>query len=762
MSTPLHAIDPSRNEEPPRRVEPPSQDEPFPLLDYLQLLWFRRRLILFLTLLVGLLGWVYVNQLQSIYTARSTLLIGVTDTKPADLNQVLYQRYFGLEAAEEVEVLRSRGLAEKVITRLGLLNRPEFNPALREPQTGLFDWVSWLNPLNWIPESFKDSVRGASSGELVVETPTEEERERLKMVRAVNIFLSKLSVAPKEFTDVITIAFSSPDPRLATRVANEVPETYIVDKLEAKLEATERVSDWLSEQLRDLEQKVQDSEQAVEMYRIEKGFTEGTSGDLLTQQLSAINSQLIIARAERAEAEARLAQVQRLLVAEAEGMESASEVLSSPMIQQLRSQEAEVQRRISELAVEYGPKHPRMLQVNAELGDVRQRIEEEIQKVVLSLENEVEVARTREASLEDSLREAESETGAQNREAIQLRALEREAAANRTLYENFLNRFKETSTTEGTETPDARVLSHAEVPGSPSWPNRQRTFGVILVLGFLGACALVIGMHLLSPGMLSPEQIEQQLGVHAIGMIPKLTGKEPPHDHVQGKGSSGFVEAINSLNISLKLSDPDTKIQAIQVTSSVPEEGKTSLVLALALVLAKAGHDVVVVDGDLRRSSVEDKLGMDAEGPGLTDFVIADTNDVSGFITTHEPSGVDLMRTGEGKYVSATDLFASQRMRQVVDLLKERYDYVLIDAPPVMAVADARVIGQVADKTVFVVRWNKTPKKVARAAIDLLRKSNIPLAGIVLQQVDLKRYGRLGYGDSGYYYHYGRYGQYYS
>ena len=760
MSTPLHAVEPPYAP-PSRPPEPPPQDEPFPLLDYLQLLWFRRRLIGLITLLVALMGYLYVNQLQSIYTARSDILIGVTDTQPLDFQQAIYQRYFGLDTQQEMEVLRSRRLAEKTIERLNLRSVPEFNPRLRSPEETQ-SWTRFLNPGNWIPGDWLASLRGASTGEVVVPEPSEEERAEREMVRAVNIFLSKLGVAAVEMTSIINLTFTSPDPRLAARIANEHPETYIRDKLEAKLESAERLSTWLSDQLGELEQKVRDSEQAVEIYRLEQGLTEGATGDLLTQQLSAINSQLIIAKAERAEAEARLAQVQRLLVADASGLESASEVLSSPMIQQLRSQEAEVQRRISELSVEYGPKHPRMLQVNAELGDVRNRIDEEIQNIVLGLENELEVARTREASLGESLREAESETGAQNREAIQLRALEREAAANRTLYETFLTRFKETSATEGTETPDARVLSNAVVPGSPSSPNRQRILLMLTLLGFLGACGLVIGLHILSPGMLTPEQIEQQLGVHTIGLMPKLSKKTPPHEHVTTRDGSGFVEAINSLKISLKLSDPDRKIQAIQVTSSVPEEGKTSLVLALGLVLTRQGHKVIVVDGDLRRSSVENKLCIDADGPGLTDFVIAETDDVSEFIVTHEDSGLDVMRTGEGKYVSATDLFASQRMQHVIDLLKERYDYVLIDAPPVMAVADARVIGQVADKTLFVIRWSKTPKKVAKAALDLLRKSNVPLAGVVLQQVDLKRYGRLGYGDSGYYYHYGRYGQYYS
>lgn len=736
--------------------------EPFPLLDYLQLLWFRRRLIIIITLLVGIVAWLHVNQLQSIYTANSSLMIGIQDPSPADINSMLYQRFFSMEPVEQVEILKSRGLAEKVIVKLGLLNRPEFNPSLRGDEDGGFNVLHWINPLNWVPQSFKESLRGARDGEVVTVAPSEEEKARRKMARAVDIFLGKLSVASVDFSDIIHIGFRSPDPRTAAEVANELPEVFILDKLEAKLEATERVSGWLAEQLAELERKVRDSEQAVEMYRAEHGITQGARVDILSEQLSSINSQLIIARAERAEAEARLAQVNRLVGSEGQGVETAGDVLSSPLIQELRSQEAAVQRRQSELAVEYGPRHPRMLQVDAELRDLRDRIGEEIQKIVTGLENEVEVARTREASLASSLAEAESRSGAQSREAVQLRALEREAAANRTLFENFLSRFKETSTTEGTETPDARVLSRAEVPTRPSWPNRQRTFFMFVFMGFMGACLLVFGLHVLNPGMFSPEQVEQELGEHVIGVLPKVDGKQMPHEHVIDKQNSGFVESINSLRIALRLSDPDASIRAIQVTSSVPEEGKTSLAITLGTVLSRTGSRVVVIDGDLRRSSIDRKLALTDETPGLTDYMAAEGDDFAPFLVHEERTGLDILRTGAARFVSASDLFASRRMQQLVENLKSQYDYVLVDAPPVMAVADARVIGQIVDKTLFVVRWDKTPKKVARAALDLLRKADTDIAGIVLQQVDLKRYGRLGYGDSGYYYHYGRYGKYYS
>jgi len=244
-------------------------------------------------------------------------------------------------------------------------------------------------------------------------------------------------------------------------------------------------------------------------------------------------------------------------------------------------------------------------------------------------------------------------------------------------------------------------------------------------------------------------------------MIPKLGGKEEPHEYLLKKPHSGYVEAINSLKISLKLSDPDARIKAIQVTSSVPEEGKSSLVLSLAIVMAKEGKNVLVIDADLRRSSINKRLNLPTDRPGLTDYVMADSGTPEEYIINHEETGVDFMRTGDAKYANASDIFSSQRMQMIVETLKEKYDYILFDTPPVMAVADARVIGQIADKTLFVVRWDKTPRKVARAGIELLQKGGADIAGIVLQQVDLKRYGRFGYGDSGYYYHYGRYGQYY-
>ena len=714
-----------------------------------------------ITILVAAVGYVQVNQLRNVYTATSSILIGVQQGSVTDFNSYMRNYFSRMDSSEEIEILRSRSLAERVINDLNLLSQAEFNPALREPEEGFFDFLRYLDPRSWIPGRM-GLLEQAKTGEVVAVEPSEEEQERRKMVTAVNIFLGKMQAVSTQAPDVINISFSSYSPELAMRIANEIPEAYIVGQLEAKFEATQKVTNWLAGQLEDLKTKVEDSERAVEIYRIENDLTEIAGTGLLAEQLSTINSQLIIARAERAEAEVRLQQMRRLLDENRQGLETSTDVLNSPVVSQLRSQEAELLRRRSELAVEYGPRHPRMLQVNAELDDLNRRIDAEMEKVLLSLENELERIRLRERSLAESLAQLESESGFASQEGVKLRALEREAEANRALYENFLGRFKETSSTEGMETADARVLSNAELPRGPSAPNRSRIMAVYVLLGLVGSCGLVLGLQFLSPGMHSPEQVERDLGEHVLGMIPKLPGKVKPHEQVLNKPNSGYVEAITSLRVSMQLSDPDKQAQAIQVTSSVPEEGKSSLVLSLSIVMARAGARVLLVDADLRRSSIEGRLGLEKDGPGLTDLVISDSDTLDDFIVHHEETGIDFMRTGDARYANATDIFSSRRMAHIVKLMRQRYDHVLLDTPPVMAVADARVIGAVVDKTLFVVAWDKTPRKVARAALNQLRQSGTRIAGAVLQQVDLKRYGRFGYGDSGYYYHYGRYGKYYS
>jgi len=741
------------------------QGEPLPVFDYLQILWYRRKLIVAVTLFVALAGWVHVNQIRSIYTASATLMLGIQPAKVLDIDAAFSRDYYGDHILAEMEVLRSRGLARKVVERLNLQNYEEFNPGLREPEESLFDFLTYLDPRTWVPAGWKQSLKEAFGQETITDPPgpaTPGDLEEQKLATATSIFLGKLAIEEVALAGVVIVRFSSWDRNLAARIANEIPEAYIIDQLESRFEATEKANTWLSEQLQELEAKVAQSERAVEIFREDRGLARTAGTGLLDTQLSELNSQLIVARAGRAEVQARLAQINRMLAAGGQGVETLTEVLSSSLVQQLRSLELQAASRISELSVEFGPKHPRMLQAQAELQEVRERIGDEIRKVAAGLENEAEFSSARVASLEASLREAQGASSEQDKEGVQLRALEREASANRALFETFLGRFKETSSTQSMATSDARVLSQAEVPGGPSYPNRKQKLLTIMLMGFLGGSALAFVLNLLNPGLRSPEAVQQALGVFVIGVIPLNPGKQGIHNYVLDKPKSGVVEALNSLKFSLALSNPDIQVKTVQVTSSVPAEGKTSLALALARVEAASGKKVILVDGDLRRSSIVRKLGLEPGHKGLSDLVVAGETGIDGFIMRDVPGNMDYMPIGTAEFANAGDIFSSHRMHHILEQLRDAYDLVIIDSPPVMAVTDARIIGRLVDKTLFVVRWGKTPAKVVRTALHQLQHYGTDLAGIVLQQVDLQRYGRFGYDSSGYYYHHGRYGKYYS
>ncbi len=739
-----------------------SDEESLPYLEYAQVLWYRKWTIIAITLLVGIAGWVWANQQTPVYRAQSSMMIGSSSMSGMSPETAWMAYYARMQAPDEIQVLKSRNMAEKVVERLDLLSYPEFNPGLavsKEP--GLFDW---FRPREWVPDSWKDTFKAAMNRKPQkggMDNAIERDRAQRQRETAAAILMGGLQISNLQGSNVIVIGYLSTNPRISALIANEMPESYIISTLQAKYDATEKATKWLSEQLADLRQEVEDAEKAVELYRSEHGLTEAGDTDLLAEQVSRLNSELIIARAERTEAEVHLRQVRQLTQQGEAGAEAAMRLLDSDVLSQLRTQELAVQQELSELAAEYGPKHPRMLQARAEFEQIQQRIDEELGKIETSLQSDLEFARAREDSLEASLRQSQQATSEQNRESIQLRALEREATASRTLFETFLEKFKQTSASEGMSESGARVLSKAQVPSSPIYPNVRRLTMMITLGGFVVAALLVLGLEALNPGITNPEQVEKQLSLHTLGIIPLSTNKVAVHDKPLDQPQSGFVEALNTLKVSLSLTAPDREPRVIQVTSSVPEEGKTSLALSMARLLAEKDQKVILVDADLRRSSVEKKLGLKTHGKGLTDFVLEHGAVPMDFLVKDPRSNLLIMPPGSAKFVNATDIFSSQRMKQIVEILRENADFVIFDSPPVMAVADARLIGRLADKTLFVIRWNKTPAKVVKAALKILRNSGTEIAGVVLQSVDLKRYGQLGYGDSGYYYHYGRYGQYY-
>ena len=719
------------------------------------ILWLRKRLLIGVTLPLSILAILIIFQLTPRYTALTQLLVGINAAKVVDIEEVMSGN-FNNEAAVigEMEVLKSRELARKVIDALHLDQYAEFNPDLKKP-----GFLAKFSINNLLPQSWQEAI-----GLVKIDDRTSEEKEEARLTGLTNTFLSKLIVSQIKNSQVINVAFVSEDPKLAAKIANEIADKYIIGQLQAKFDATKKATDWLNDQLGELKKKVESSERAVEQYRkTHELLTVSKEVGLSQQQLSEVNSQLIIARAQRAEAEAKYQQVEAI-ARSGRDIDSVAEVLNSALISSLRQQESEVQRKYSEMLVEYGSRHPRMIQMQAELEDIKAKVNTEVKKIAAGLHHSLDVARARESSLSGSLRQMESKTSGNNQAEVELHALEREATANKALFETFLGRFKETASTQGIAQADARVISFAEIPLQASFPKKKMLLTTSMVAAIFFAFFMVFIFEKLNPGIRSPEQIRELFNMSTLGITPNvLDAGVPLHDYVLVKPQSALAEAINTLRISLSLLDPDTQVKSLLVTSSVPGEGKSTLSVLIARHSAKVGQRVVLVDADLRRPTISKLFNISNSTLGLTDLLM-DHNLLLNDVLVDDPkTGLKILTRGKSAYVNPVDLFASLRMKSIIDALYEQFDLVIFDSAPVMVVPDSRVLSGLVDKTIFVVNWDSTPKKVVHSALHLLVKDgHANLAGIVLQKVDLQKYGRYGYGDSGHYYHYSRYKQYYT
>jgi polysaccharide biosynthesis transport protein len=711
----------------------------------LRKLWRRKGMIVGLTAALTVVAVLVILQITNLYTAESMVMINDRETQVVDVEAVVSGLTGDAETIEsEIQVISSRGIAERTVDNLRLHEDPEFNAALR-PRSVV---KTLLDPRSWIPGDWLGTVGAEGPGDGL----SPQEKVEWQRARIVDTFLSKLEVSPAGNSRVIRIAFTSRNPRIAARIVNLLADFYIVSQLEAKFDATRRANEWLSGRVAELRGAVNQAERAVEEFRQHSGLIQGKDATLKTQEISELNAQLVVERTKRAEAEARLHQVERLLNGP-DGAQVVSKVVQSPLIQSLRTQQAEVEGRAAELSHEYGGMHPQMVNIRAEAEDLRQKIADEVDRIVQGLRNDVSVARAREDTLATALDQLREEVGEANTDEVTLRALEREAEASRALLEIFLARSKETGSQEDFQQADATVISRADVPESPSYPPRKLL--LIAAVGGAGCLGLMLalGIEMLDHGFRSMEQIERHLRVPPLGLVPAIQGfaslRRSPDTHILEKPSSAYAEAIRSLYISLLLSGGDQPVKTILVTSAVPKEGKTSIALSLAHMLASTGHSVVLVDCDLRRPTAHKTFGVQS-GPGLVEVLLGTTT-LETVLATDPRSGARLVPAGK-PVLNPAELLGSPTMKRFLAWLAERHEFVILDSPPVLAVSDARVLARIVDGTLFLVRWVETRRERVIAGWRQLVEGGGKVAGVALTLVDVRRHAKYGYSDSGTYY----------
>ncbi len=714
--------------------------------DIFRRILLRKWILITSVLLVTAVTGILLFSISPRFTAQTSLIVEPREDILDDLKSVLTSLSPDAETIRsEIAIIGSRALAEKVVDQLKLDLEPEFNEALK-PKSQLAEFFS-------IKTYLSNPIVRRLFG-LGEEEPIPEDKLRAReRVAVIDKFVERLEAFPVPGSRVIVLQFTSENPDLAAEAANLVADVYILDQLEAKYEATRKATLWLNTKIEGLRKKVQESDHAVEAYRNQFGLLEGTTGTLVSQQISDLNSQMIVARTARAEAEARLSQV-RQLIRSSGGASSAADVLQSPVIQSLLTQEAEVKRKVAELSGEYGNRHPRLINARAELKDLQAKMSTEVNKIVQGLRNEVGVARAREASLRKALEQFEGRLAQSNNAEVQLHALQREANADNAMLESFLSRYEETSAQMdvAVNQPDARVISEAVIPNEASFPPKK----VILIIALMGST--LIGLLLIfvadqmDSGFRSSEQIEEATGVRVLGLVPLLSERsrsgKSPGNYILNNPVSLFSESIRSLYTSILTTRIDSPPKKILITSSQPDEGKTSIAICMARSRALAGYKTVLIETDLRRPVIH-KVLKNPRKPGLVELMLGKA-ELADVMFKDEASGCVVIPAG-GSVPDPTAILSSQKMKKLLDILEKEFETIILDSPPVMAASDARILGADVDLTVFVVRWARTSREVVTLALRQIVDSGGHLGGVVLSQVDPKKHAYYGSGDSGYY-----------
>lgn len=691
--------------------------------------WQLLTVVVIVQSLVGL----FLVQLTPQYRATALVMLDTRKTKVTNTADVLGGITADLGAIQtEMEVLRSANLLGRVADKLHLESDPEYGAP---PPTPLQDLLSGIREtfVGWFPvANRKETLDG-------------------RREKAVEQLGRSLLIQPRGRSYVIAASVDSTEPQKAKQIVDAVTDFYIVDQLNAKFDANKRATEWLDERLGELRRNVEAADRAAAEFRTESGLTLGKDSTIMSQSLSELNSQLIQARAQRADRESRLIALQRAQRDPAL-LGGITEVLSNTLIGSLRAQEAEVGRRVGDLNQRYGENHPRLLQARAELGQIQARIGAEVAKIISSVQGDAEAAKSKEMQLQAQVDLMQSQAGGQGQNEMALRRLEREAETSRAVYEDFLKRFKELREQQDIQQPDARVLSAAVIPTTPTFPRYAPILAGALVIGVGLGLVVIVLMDRLDGGFRSSEQLEALTGRPTIGMIPRLSrltlGKQRPARLACEKPTSAYSEALRSVYTAIMLGSLDSPPRVIMVTSALPGEGKSTFTASLAASLAQANRNkkVVLVDCDLRRSSVINALDLKETG-GTLDEYLSGAKPLEAVVGRDEASGLYYVPARKNTPNSA-EILSSNTMQQFVASLAQAYDLVFLDTAPLMAISDARVVAQLADYTVFLVRWETTPREIVANALKLLRDLRKGI-GVALVQVNVRRHSRYGYGDYG-------------
>ncbi len=749
----------------PEAIASPSveyDNEEIHLLDYWRVIVNRRWMILAVLSTTVAATMIYSFKQTPIYQATASVQIDRENP-----NILSFKDVYQIETATDdtlrtqFEVLKARALARRVIEELKLDQEEEFRPDEGGAVSSLLGGIrDWLQP----------------------ESPSGSDKDPLRAI--IDNYLGRLDVVPVRQARLVNISFRSEDPALATKVINSHAEHFIKQNLQFKVEATQEASEFLEENLTAMKIKLENADDKLQQYSQQNQilFTE-EGKNTATEKLRQLEEAYTKAQEDRIHKDSY-----NRLVNDGQA-DALPQLVGNNLITELTTKLADLQREHSQLSITFKPDYPAVLRIAGQIAQIRTSIDAEKVRVERVIRSEYSAALSRERLLSEELEKQRAVVNKINEDIIQYNIYKADAESVRQLYDGLQKRLKEASVSAGLTASNIRVVDRAEVPPFPIRPRKTLNLLLSLVVGLMFGIGLAFFQEYLDNSIKAPEDVSRYLNLPTLGMIPRLgslSGKRGysygrygyghAYGHLPEGNSAGtdeekresvdlivhespsslMAEAYRSLRTSLLLSSSGHAPRVIVVTSAAPSEGKTTTAVNLAISLTQTGSKVLLIDADMRKPRIQNVFSL-STSIGLSAFLagassLKDTiyeTAIPGLMVI--PCGVTPPNPGE--------LILSTGFRRMLDVLREYFDYIVMDSPPVGNVSDARILGVTADSIILVVKAFSTSRHYAREAVTHLTNAHARIGGVVLNDVDVRR--RSYYSGHSYYrtYYSGYYGR---
>ncbi|WP_380058327.1 GumC family protein [Falsihalocynthiibacter sp. SS001] len=683
-------------------------------------LWRRKGLVILTTLLFAGVAYYLVSQIPPSYTSLAKVMLDpqrsqVTGDQKVVSDLEINDAVINSEAA----VLSSNILIESVINDIG------------------FDRLESLDPMNMPPSiqsRLRDFLRAQGILAAAEDAPTMlfEEQRLERMIAAIR---KRISVRRQGTSLVIGIWVTTHDPELSALLARTISQEYIEDQLRYRQSVVQDATIWIEGRLQVLRRDLEQAEAAAVAYRLESLSKDGSSVETISQQLTEFSLRAAEAQVERTIAEASLRDLERLI--EEEGILAAGKKLTSPTLETLNAQRVNLVLQDGVWSRDFGEDHPNRKRLIAEIAVIDTEYEREIEKIVAQQRSNVRRAQALEESVQKRLEEMEERVIDISTNSIELEELQRNIDVSQNEYEELLNRLTETRSQELLQKADARIIEQATIAGPPSAPRPKLITAMGASVGLIVGLGPVFFLEMTNQTFRTEKDLESETGLPLLASLQKVRwrGLRRGFTEVLLHPNGDYAERIGQMRTTLMTQNPDGRSYTYLVTSSTPNEGKTTTTLNLAAMMAKAGKSVIVLDCDLRRSTIGKGFGWKPTF-GFSQYLRGECS-LRDVIHTDTDLPYDVLASTGGN-ANIVDILTEQKLTDTINELKKHYNIILIDSPPVLSVSDSLLLVQAVDQIVFVVRWNVTPKAAVTKAVGLLRNAKSVPAGAVLNVIDPK------------------------